>query len=225
MLLLAASGVYLMIKADVRKFLFLAAWLLAPMMGTVLLARLFAPRYVIFVTPFILYFAIYALSQIKSLKLTTFATLAFLILPLTLIGKLIVDPINYPYVSVDEGYVNGWSAGNGTKQIADWAINRLRETGQPMTIFTEGTFGILPHGLELYVDGRVPGMTITGLYPITIIPPSHALESVKTNPETYLVLNNTQTTSQLPGLELIGEYHKFDPLYTMRLYRVLPQGK
>ncbi len=225
MLIMAVSGVYLMIKADIRKFLFLAAWLLAPMMGTVLLARLFAPRYVIFVTPFILYFAVYALSQIKSVKLTILATLTFLIMPLSLITKLIIDPINYPYVSVDEGYVNGWSAGNGTKQIADWALNRLRETGQPMTIFTEGTFGILPHGLELYVDGRVPGMTITGLYPITIIPPSHALESVKTNPETYLVLNNTQTTSELPGLELIGEYHKFDPLYTMRLYRVLPPAK
>jgi hypothetical protein len=225
MLILAAVGMYLLIKADIRKFLFLASWLLAPMMGTVLLARLFAPRYVIFVTPFILYFAVYALSQIKSAKRAMFAAVAFLIMPLSLITKLVSDPINYPYVSVDEGYVNGWSAGNGTKQIADWALKRMRETGKPMTIFTEGTFGILPHGLELYVDGRIPGMTITGLYPITSIPPSHALESVKTNPETYLVLNNTQTESELPGLELIGEYHKFDPVYTMRLYRVLLPAK
>lgn len=225
LLILAATGLYLMIRTDVRKALFLLAWLLAPMLGTVLLARLFAPRYVIFVTPFILYFAIYALSQIKSLKLTIFTTLAFLILPLSLIGKLIIDPINYPYVSVDEGYVNGWSAGNGVKQIADWALSHIRQTGKPLTIFTEGTFGILPHGLELYLDGRAEGLTITGLYPITQIPPSHALESVKINPETYLVLNNTQTTSQLSGLELVGEYHKFEPTYTMRLYRVLPTAK
>jgi 4-amino-4-deoxy-L-arabinose transferase-like glycosyltransferase len=225
MLILAVSGIYLMIKADVRKFLFLAAWLLAPMMGTVLLARLFAPRYAIFVTPFILYFAAYALSVIKNTKHLLVVLFAVTLLPISLITRLITDPINYPYVSVDEGYVNGWSAGNGTKQIADWTLNRMRETGQPMTIFTEGTFGILPHGLELYVDGRIPGMTITGLYPITDIPPSHAIESVKTNPETYLVLNNTQTSSQLPGLELVGEYHKFDPLYTMRLYRVLPVTK
>lgn len=224
-LLLAVAGIYLMVRADLRKSLFLGAWLLAPMMGTVLLARLFAPRYVIFVTPFILYFAVYALSQIRSAKLTIVATLLFLIMPLSLLTKLISDPINYPYVSVDEGYVNGWSAGNGTKQIADWALNHMKETGKPMTIFTEGTFGILPHGLELYVDGRVEGLTITGLYPITTIPPSHALESVKTNPETYLVLNNTQTPSQLPGLELVGEYFKFDPSYTMRLYRVLSNDK
>ena len=222
-LLLALYGVYLLFKYDWRKCLFLASWLFAPMMGTVLLARLFAPRYVIFVTPFILYFAIYALSSVK--RYSKLLLITILILPISLIYQLITDPINYPYVSVDEGYVNGWSAGNGTKQIADWALDRMRSTGKPMTIFTEGTFGILPHGLELYVDGRVQGLTVTGLYPITYIPPSHALESVKTNPETYLVLNNTQTPSQLPGLELISEYTKFDPAYTMRLYRVLPSGK
>ncbi len=224
-LILATCGLYLMIRTDLRKALFLLTWLLAPMVGTILLARLFAPRYVVFVTPFILYFAVYALSQIRSLKHTIIVTLIFLVMPLSLITKLITDPINYPYVSVDEGYVNGWSAGNGTKQIADWALGHMRQTGKPMTIFTEGTFGILPHGLELYVDGRVEGLTITGLYPISQIPPSHALESVKTNPETYLVLNNTQTVSQLPGLELVGEYHKFDPSYTMRLYRVLTPVK
>lgn len=224
-LILATIGLYLMTRADARKSLFLLSWLLAPMLGTVLLARLFAPRYVIFVTPFILYFATYALSTIKNIKLTILTVFSVTLLPLYLITILITDPINYPYVSVDEGYVNGWSAGNGTKQIADWALDHMRQTGKPMTIFTEGTFGILPHGLELYVDGRVEGLTITGLYPITSVPPSHALESVKTNPETYLVLNNTQTASQLPGLELVGEYHKFDPAYTMRLYRVLPVAK
>lgn len=225
LLLLSLFGFVRLWKKDWRQAVFLSAWLFAPMLGTVLLARLFAPRYVIFVTPFILYFAVYALSLIKSLKLTIFTTILVLLLPVSLITKLIVDPLNYPYVSVDEGYVNGWSAGNGTKQIADWALSRMSQTGQPMTIFTEGTFGILPHGLELYVDGQIQGLTITGLYPISQIPPSHALESVKTNPETYLVLNNTQTASELPGLELIAQYPKFDPSYTMRLYRVLSNDK
>jgi len=142
--------------------------------------------------------------------------------PLYLIGRLLFDPIHFPYVSVDEGYVNGWSAGEGTKQIADWAVNRLQTTGQPLTIFTEGTFGILPHGLELYADGRVEGLTIRGLYPINSIPPQETIESVATNPETYLILNNTQTMGDQAGLELIAEYAKRDPAYTMRLYRVLP---
>ena len=50
-------------------------------------------------------------------------------------------------------------------------VDRINSTGMPMTIFTEGTFGILPHGLELYADGRTTQLTITGLYPINEIPP------------------------------------------------------
>ena len=93
-----------------------------------------------------------------------------------------------------------------------------------MTIFTEGTFGILPHGLELYADGRVDGLTITGLYPITDIPPSHALQSVKTNPETYIILNNSYKKDVPAGLELVASYPKLRD-NPMNLYRVLPVAK
>jgi 4-amino-4-deoxy-L-arabinose transferase-like glycosyltransferase len=223
-LLVSLAGLYLMYRKNWRLALFLSAWLFAPMMGTVLLARLFAPRYVIFVTPFILYAAAYALAAIKSFKLRVVSTILVVLLPLSLIVRLILDPIHYPYVSVDEGYVNGWSAGNGTKQIADWAVARIEETGKPMTIFTEGTFGILPHGLELYADGRVEGLTITGLYPIIDIPPSHALDSVKTNPETYIILNNSYKKEVPPGLELVASYPKLRD-NPMNLYRVLPLAK
>ena len=220
-LLVSLSGLYIMSKKNWRTSLFLCAWLFAPMLGTILLARLFAPRYIIFVTPFILLFAAYALSTIKSFKLRFVSLILLTLLPIYLITRLLLDPIHFPYTSVDEGYVNGWSAGNGTKQIADWAVNRVNSKGIPMTIFTEGTFGILPHGLELYADGRTTKLTITGLYPIIDIPPSHALESVKTNPETYIILNNSYKKDVPPGLELIASYPKLRD-NPMNLYRVLP---
>ena len=91
-----------------------------------------------------------------------------------------------------------------------------------MTIFTEGTFGILPHGLELFVDGKVEGITIRGLYPIDKLPPPETLLSVKTSTETYLIMNNTPTSDEVSGLELVASYPKRDPAYTMRLFRVLP---
>ncbi|MFH2085955.1 MAG: glycosyltransferase family 39 protein [bacterium] len=222
-LLLALFGFYLVIRRNWRLGIFLSAWLFGPMLGTVLLAKLFAPRYIIFVTPFILLFAAYALASIKSYSLRFWTSMLVILLPIILIGKLISNPITFPYVSVDEGYVNGWSAGEGTKQIADWAVARIHTIGKPITIFTEGTFGILPHGLELYADGRVTGLTIRGLYPINSIPPREALESVKDNLETYLILNNTQTYGPQNGLELVSEYAKRDPKYTMRLYRIMPK--
>lgn len=220
-LLLSMWGFFTWFKRFWRESLLTLLWFFLPLLGTILLARLFAPRYMVFTTPFLLIFAGYALSQIKSAKTRLLSVLALLLLPFILIIRLILDPLHFPYVSVDEGYVNGWSAGNGVKQIADWAVSRVHETSSPVVIYTEGTFGILPHGLELYADGRVNGLTIIGLYPINEIPPESALTSVKTNRETYFVLNNTEKQVVPPGLELVSSYPKLRD-NPMNLYRVLP---
>lgn len=219
----ALAGLIILAKSSVRTALTALAWFLVPVIGTVAVARLFAPRYIVFATPYLLLLAAYFLSRLKG-KTVIILTPLLLLLPAYLILRLHLDPIHFPYTSVDEGYVNGWSAGNGTRQVADWAVARIKETGKPMTIFTEGTFGILPHGLELFTDGRVQGLTIIGLYPINEIPPSRTVEAASVNKETYLLLNNTKTADMLGGLELIAKYEKRDPPYSMRLYRVLPKG-
>jgi len=221
--LLAFLGIYLMARKNWRLFLVLIIWTAGQLGGTAAIARLYAPRYIAFVTPFILLFASYALVSFRRVKISLALTSLILVMPIILILKLLTDPISFPYTSVDEGYVNGWSAGQGTKEIADWAITRIETIGPGVTIYTEGTFGILPHGLELYVDGKAPGLVIQGVYPINEIPPNRTIEQARQNPETYLVLNNTDTDSIPDGLELIAEYPKRDPAHSMRLYRVLPQ--
>lgn len=220
-LLMALYGAILWFKKDWRGSLLSLGWFFLPVLGTILLARLFAPRYMVFTTPFLLLFTGYGLSKIKTLstQLAVFAIIT--VLPAILIGKLIFDPLHFPYVDVDEGYVNGWSAGNGVKQMADWAVQRIGETGKPITIYTEGTFGILPHGLELYADGRTTQLTIIGLYPINEIPPLDTLKSVKANPETYFILNNTEKKEVPAGLELVASYPKLRD-NPMNLYLVLP---
>lgn len=218
----AVAGTYILFRQSPRMALILLTWFFAPVIGTVAIARLFAPRYIVFAAPYLLIFAAYLLASIRVTRTRLYATFLMLVAPLYLISRLIMNPIAFPYTSVDEGYVNGWSAGNGTKQIADWAVQRVEEVG-PITVFTEGTFGILPHGLELYVDGRVEGLSIIGLYPIDEIPPLRTVEDAGNNPETYIILNNTPTNDVLEGLELVAKYNKRDPAHSMRLYRVLPQ--
>jgi 4-amino-4-deoxy-L-arabinose transferase-like glycosyltransferase len=223
-LLLALWGLVAWAKESWRKGLLTLAWFFLPVLGTILLARLFAPRYMVFTTPFLFLFAGYALTTVNSAKVRTGVYLLSSLLPLLLIGKLIFNPLHFPYVNVDEGYVNGWSAGNGVKQMADWAVERTKETGKPMTIYTEGTFGILPHGLELYADGRTNLLTIIGLYPINEIPPSETRVLAKKNQETYFILNNTEKKEVPAGLELIATYPKLRD-NPMNLYRVLPPTK
>ncbi len=219
-LLTAFVGMYLSIKKSWQKGLLVLSWFFLPLLGTVLLAKLFSPRYMVFTTPFLLLFAGYAVSEIKNFKtrITTYVLIS--LLPCILVFKLITDPIHYPFLKMDEGYVNGWSAGNGTKQIAEWAVQRVEETGRPMTIFTEGTFGILPNGLELYLQDKTKLVTVTGLYPVNEIPPDETLIEALDNPETYFILNNTETDGIPQGLELVASYDKLRD-NSMRLYRVI----
>lgn len=221
-LLLFLIGVKELFVSDKRKFWLTLIWLFGPMLGTVAVARLFAPRYILYVTPFILLLASYGLAQIKYLKITRTVLILATILPAILIYRQITDPIHFPYVSVDEGYVNGWSAGNGVKQIAEWALVRASShPGSRIHIYTEGTFGILPHGIELYAQGP-KNILIEGIYPINDIPPAFVVEKAHENPETYLVLNNTETNGTPGGLELIESYPKLRD-NPMRLYRVIPR--
>ena len=218
------AGMWLMWRKYPRETIVAKAWFVLPLLGTVLVARLYSPRYMVFTTPFLLMFVGYALAWIKTLKWRFVAFTMLSLLPLYLITRLITDPIHFPFVDVDEGYVNGWSAGNGTKQIADWAVSRIGTTGKPMTIYTEGTFGILPEGLELYADGRVQGLTIIGVYPVNEIPPKVATDHAKTDSETYFILNNTVPKTLSPTLELVASYPKLRD-NPMRLYHVLPTPK
>jgi len=223
LLLIGLFGLLSWVKKSPRPAILTASWFFLPLLGTVLLARLFSTRYMSFATPFLELLIGYGFVAVTSHKKRILLALISSLLPLFLIGKLIYDPIHFPYVKVDEGYVNGWSAGNGTKQIAQWAKDRLKANPNidKLTIYTEGTFGILPHGLELYTQG-LPKLEIIGIYPINDIPPAQVIQNARANKETYLILNNTEIEGVPPGLELIASYEKLR-VNSMRLYRVVPR--
>ena len=88
-------------------------------------------------------------------------------------------------------------------------------------VYTEGTFGLLPHGLELYSDGRTKKLKITGLYPISDIPPLAVRQNAERNSETYFILNNTQVKALPPNSTEIMSFKKADESY-IRLYQISP---
>ncbi len=218
-ILLGLWGIARMTKSASRMSLYLLSCLTLPLLGTALIARLFAPRYIVFSVPYLLVFVAYILSSLRP-QLARILTLISTAYPAYLISLLILDPLKFPYVSVDEGYVNGWSAGNGTRQISEYLVEEASRTSEKIFVFTEGTFGILPHGLELYTDGRAGNLEIIGIYPVNNLPPEQALEKSSTS-RTYLILNNTELMTPPPGLDLIKSYPKLKDT-SMRLYLVTP---
>lgn len=213
--LLSCAGAILLLK-DWRKLLLVSAWVWSPMTALVTTALLYRPRYLVFLVPYVLLYAAFAIP--KKLLATALLFIVLSIIPIRFMYLAYTDPLHMPLISADQDYVSGWAGGNGLKEIAIYLKSRAGE-GKQLVIGTEGTFGLLPHGLELYTDGT-PGLTITGYYPLKEIPPLSMIAAEKSGVESYFILNNTQVSSTPPGLAEVLAFKKADQSY-IRLYRLI----
>lgn len=216
------AGIYAMLKKQKNMALLLLAWFIGPIIAEVLIARLFAPRYIVFVAQFFLLFVAYGLSQLKKNKLIIVSILLSLI-PLFHIYKATVDPLNYPFVEEDGAYIDGWSAGQGVKEIAEYVIERANTSDKKVYVGTEGTFGILPHGLDLYTYGT-ENLEVEGHWPVQTTPPDKLYELANSGEyEPYFIYNNTQLENTPDNTYIDREYKKKTDFW-IRLYRVEPSS-
>ncbi len=218
--LLSLVGIYLLMRRDTRNFFVYSAWFFGPLMATVMSAMLFRPRYIVFAAPFALLYVATALVNLR-FKQLLIALLALSIMPIRFYYLAYYRPTEMPLIRADSDYVSGWAAGQGVKEIADYLVMRTKSAKYDVEVYTEGTFGLLPHGLELYSDGRTKKLKITGLYPISDIPPLAVRQNAEKNSETYFILNNTQVKELPPNSKEIMSFKKADESY-IRLYQISP---
>lgn len=200
-----------------QQFLLVSAWFWVPFGALCTTALLYRPRYLVFIVPFLLLYASFAF-PVKTKHRYLLLTLLS-IWPIRFMYQSYVTPLTMPLIQADQDYVSGWAAGNGVKEISDWLVNRARSAENDLDVYTEGTFGLLPHGVELYTSQRTKKIRITGLYPVLSVPPLPVRQNAEVNKETYFILNNTQVTSLPPNSEEILAFKKADDSY-IRLYRV-----
>lgn len=217
--LVGIAGIYIMFKKKKELALVMSAWFFGPLIGEALIARLFAPRYITFVAQFFLLFAAYALSQLKGKRLKLMFLLISII-PSIYIYKSLFTPLDYPFADEDGAYINGWSSGQGVKEIAAYLEQVAADSNKPVYVGTEGTFGLLPHALELYTEGN-KNLEIVGFWPVSKTPPQEVYEAAETK-ETYFIYNNTVLDSPPEGTELVLEYPKKTDEFWIRLYKVNP---
>lgn len=215
---LTLLGIYKMFK-NLPKLLLVSAWVWLPIMALVSTAMLYRPRYLVFVTPFLLLYTIHAFPHKTKHRLIILALLS--IIPARFMYLSYFSPLQMPLIQADQDYVSGWAAGSGVKEISAWLVERAKTVGREIDVYTEGTFGLLPHGLELYTATRSRNVKITGLYPTVDIPPLAVRQNAERNDETYFILNNTQVTALPPNSQEILSFKKADESY-IRLYRIFP---
>ncbi len=207
-----------------------------PVLAQGLIAKVLTARYLLYITPWLIILAavsLYKFSSNISLfrqgKTIVLTLLIVLILPIIYIVKLTISPesLNDMPQSERTGYFEIWTAGYGLKEVGEY-LRIEAKTGKNILVGTEGYFGTLPDGLQMYLNGienvRIIGI---GLYPDKV--PDPLTNSLVDN-DVYLVINDSRISINNPkseGLILIASYPKAINLNGQRekllFFKVLPK--
>ena len=110
------------------------------------------------------------------------------------------------------GYLADWTAGVGIKETAELIVARRdADLSKKIVVGTEGYFGTLPDGLQIYLE-KEPNITVVGVGLDLKAVPTSLLESVAAGNVTFWVANASRLSFarrfEEYGLEVIASYEK-----------------
>lgn len=209
-LIFLSMGIFVSI---IRKNIYLMAILLIsfiPLFIEMALLRTFTARYILFSVTYFTIFAAFGIDQVVQLAMKRIPfklvfgiiTLIMLVWPGYYLYYLHFDMENTPMPRVEKnGYLRQWTAGFGLKEIADYL--HQQSVNQDIVVGTDGGFGTLPEGLQIYTDKnrRIA-------YIPSISSPSAQLNNAAKEHPTFFVANKSQESKFGENLELIKTYPK-----------------
>lgn len=218
-----------------REKILLFLYFLAPFVALALFGRVIFPRFIFFMSLYLIPLAAWALFAIinatnkrlipqKSslIKITAevLIILIFIFYPAYVSFSFARDPINAPIPGSDSRqYVNNWSAGWGVKETVDF----LKEKAKSQKIFigTEGTFGLMPEALELYLVQN-KNVVIKGYWPIKDEIPKEALDYAQRMPVYFVFYQpEHQVIPKTFPLKLVFKKQAGNSQYYYRLFQVI----
>ncbi|MCL5409623.1 MAG: glycosyltransferase family 39 protein [Patescibacteria group bacterium] len=201
-------------------------WGLLPMLILLAFLKTFTTRYILSSIPPLLIIAALALDQLgrwleTRIKLSMHMILLLLLLWPIYLSYLIVTQ---PLVAIlprseRSGYFEDWTAGWGLREIAQYLTQQSQQG--LVVVATEGIFGTLPDGLQIYFDKNTQ----------VVFKPGNAsasaqLRQTASEHSTFLVVNSNRFSGNQEGLQLIQSYPKAKApdghQDSMLLFKVLP---
>lgn len=228
---------FVFINKFTKEKLLLFLYFFLPFVALALFGRIIFPRFIYFMSLFLLPLAGWSLNFIinfledklklnKSLYLKYLANVliiaAFVSYPAFVSFQFAANPITAAIADSDSNqYVNNWSAGWGVKESVAF-FNEKAKNGK-IFIATEGTFGLMPETMEMYLIQN-PNVKIKGYWPIENMLPKEALDYAKKMPS-YFIFYQPQhivIPSDFP-LKLLFRVKEGNSDYLYRVYQILPQ--
>lgn len=196
--------------------LVILAWAAIPLLIEMALLRTFTARYILFSFPPLLVLAGWSISEIISRfrfkKILMTCLVLLIILPQAIYVNYfyIFDVLNAPLPKEERlGYLEGWTAGYGLREIAKY-LEEESNKFSPIIVGTEGAFGTLPDGLQIYLEknglGPLPTQKIEVIGEGDQVSPK-LREAAKKN-STYFVANRSKLSSMPSNVDLIMEFPK-----------------
>lgn len=209
-LIFALIGLFLFFFYQKNTHLFvLLSWALLPLIANSAMAKVFTARYILFIVPSFLILISIGLSVFFKNNLSRIIFVLILLIPnLFWLQKISTDPFNVQLLSTESGYLSGWTSGWGIKNSADYFKERSKSAN--VIVGTEGSFGTLPDGLQIYTDGTKQ-LTIIGLGLGFTSIPNNLTNARNYGDEVYLVINKSRlslSSLEQDKLELINSFQK-----------------
>lgn len=212
-----AVGLWLAWRRKEKKIGVILLWVVIPFAIQALIGKIIYPRYLLVTAPFLVTFL--AWTGIETWQLVVRQRLAWAkgllgVLAAATVAYwlyfdywLLINPARAPFdYAEQEQFLYQWSAGYGVKEIADYL--KALPSDQDIVVATEGYFGTLPNGLQIYLDG-VRHIHIYGVGQPIFYLPDEVARALREGQETYLVVNSTRMKIEnAKGLELVAEYPK-----------------
>ncbi len=195
-----------------EKAIIVISWL-GPLLVLAEFGRAFTVRYVLFTFPIL--FILMASGILVKNKIIKGVFYLFLIIftgtALIFDYYLLTNPAKADLPrSERSGYLEEWTAGDGIKEISEYLKSEeLKNPDKKIVVGTEGYFGTLPDGLQMYLNNN-PKIIIIGVGLDLNEVPESLQESKKAGNKTYLVINESRFKgdSNKLGLQLVASYPK-----------------
>ena len=176
------------------------------------MAKVFTARYILFtLPPLIILISIgffNFLTRIKSNFLKIILIIAIFIPNLNFIYRISTNPFHQKLSSTEQGYLSDWTSGWGIKESAEFLKERAKVAN--VIVGTEGAFGTLPDGLQIY-GNKIPQLTIIGQGLGFNQIPDSLINAKNYGDEVYLLINQSRLKIiDQSRLKLIKSFDKPD---------------
>ncbi len=224
-LLFILYGIWVVLKRVDRVGIAILIWAFVPMFFLLIYLQTFTARYLLFTLPTLLIIASVGIIELLNRLKTKHAVIGLLVLlsiwPISFDVSLLTSPQNSPLPNEERrGYLEDWTAGYGFKEIAEFLVDMKTQGG--VVVGTEGFFGTLPEGLQIYLDKS--DIPVIGSRASV----SAQLRNAAKDNQTYFVGNKNRLPTSFENATLIKEYTKAIPRGNfprdaIQFYQIFPE--